>query len=311
MYKVKENQTSYRLVSATLLLVLWVFPTAGQAQSLAERFPEIHGELVKMADDYLSFREMQGFDHDMDLAEAYLWQDEMARIMAPTMGGIAGYKAGGHDSGPGFATFPPEGIRGIILEGMMRPSGTVVGLTQFRRGFLEADIAFRVGDISINEAATDLELLAALDAFIPFAEIPDPLYDVTSRSVNGTIVANMSTRMSFTGEPVPLRANAETIDLLNKLKFAVLNEHDEVIQSGTLEGWFQPLSVVRWLRDHLVAAGKTLEPGDLLSLGNIGIIRQLHEGSPRGPAYTSNQFRLEYYGIRENEPAVVIINIDR
>lgn len=292
-------------------LALCICASLGQAQPLSERYPDIHAELVQMADDYLSFREMQGFNHDMSLTEAYRWQDEMARIMAPTMGGIVGYKAGGHDSGPGFPTFPPEGIRGIILEGMMRPSGTMVGLEQFRRGFLEADIAFRVGDTSINEAETDLELLAALDAFIPFAEIPDPLYEVSSRSINGTIVANMSTRMSFTGEPVPLQSNAETIELLNDLEFAVLNEYDEVIQSGTLDGWFQPLTVVRWLRDHLVAAGKTLEPGDLLSLGNIGIIRQLHEGSPRGPAYTSNQFRLEYYGIRVDGPAVVIINIDR
>jgi pimeloyl-ACP methyl ester carboxylesterase len=97
-----------------------------------------------MADDYLSFREMQGFNHDMNLAEAYRWQDEMARIMAPTMGGIAGYKAGGHDSGPGFPTFPPEGIRGIILEGMMRLSGTRVGHEQFRRVFLKAGFTMPV-----------------------------------------------------------------------------------------------------------------------------------------------------------------------
>tara|TARA_E500000178_G_scaffold353756_1_gene420535 strand:- start:8 stop:451 length:444 start_codon:yes stop_codon:yes gene_type:complete len=97
-----------------------------------------------MADDYLSFRELQGFNVDMSLREAYCWQDEIAGIMSPTMGGIAGYEAGGHDSGPGFPTFPPEGIRGIILEGMMRPSGTRVGHEQFRRGFLEAGFGMPV-----------------------------------------------------------------------------------------------------------------------------------------------------------------------
>lgn len=311
MKSVRRTQGVHSFASAILFSILCTFSLLGQAQPLSERYPDIHAELVQMADDYLGFREMQGFNHDMNLAEAYRWQDEMVRIMAPTMGGIVGYKAGGHDSGPGFPTFPSEGIRGIILEGMMRPSGTRVGLEQFRRGFLEADIAFRVGDASINEAETDLELLAALDAFIPFAEIPDPLYEVTSRSVNGTVVANMSTRMSFAGEPVPLQSHVDTIELLNNLEFAVLDENDAVIQSGTLAGWFQPLAVIRWLRDHLVAAGKTLEPGDLLSLGNIGIIRQLHEGSPRGPAYTSNQFRLEYYGLIDEGPATVTINIDR
>ena len=39
-------------------------------------------------------------------------------------------------------------------------------------------------------------------------------------------------------------------------------------------------------------------------------MRQLHEGSPRGPAYKSNQFRLEYHGLTD-EPAIVIIIIER
>ena len=247
----------------------------------------------------------------MPLDEAYRWQDEMAEIMAPSLGRVVGYKTGGHDSGPGFATFPPEGIRGLILQGMMRPSGTVVRLEQFRRGFLEADIAFRVGNASINTATTDLEMLAGLDAIIPFAEIPDPYYDVNTRSVNGTIVANMASRMSFTGEPVILEANEEWLRKLNNMTFAVLNENDDIIKEGQMAGWYEPLTVVRWLRDHLVASGKELNPGDLLSLGNIGIIRQLHEGSPRGPAYEHSQFRLEYYGLVEGEAPFVTINVER
>ena len=184
-------------------------------------------------------------------------------------------------------------------------------LEQFRRGFLEADFAFRVGDASINTAQTDLEILAGLDAIIPFAEIPDPYYDVDSRSVNGTIVANMGSRLSFTGEPIPLHASEEWIDKINNFTFAVLDENDVEIQAGQMVGWYEPLTVVRWIRDHLQASGKELLPGDVLSLGNIGIIRQLHEGSPRGPAYESNQFRLEYYGLTDGDPATVTINIER
>ena len=247
----------------------------------------------------------------MTLQDAYRWQDEMAVIMAPSLGAVIGYKTGGHDSGPGFSTFPPGGIRGLMLAGMMRPSGTVVRLEQFRRGFLEADFAFRVGDASINTAQTDLEILAGLDAIIPFAEIPDPYYDVDSRSVNGTIVANMGSRLSFTGEPIPLHASEEWIDKINNFTFAVLDENDVEIQAGQMAGWYEPLTVVRWIRDHLQTSGKELLPGDVLSLGNIGIIRQLHEGSPRGPAYESNQFRLEYYGLTDGDPATVMINIKR
>lgn len=271
---------------------------------------QIREDLKRMADDFMNHREMKGFLYEMSLEDAYRWQDEMVKIFEPMLGGVVGYKTGGHSPGPGFSTFPPEGIRAYLLEGMMRPSGTAVRVDQFRRGFLEADFALRVGDSSINEAATDLEILAGLDAVIPFAEIPDPYYETDTRTINGTIVANMGTRMSFTGEPVPIEATQEWLDKLNNMTFAVYDEHDVEIQSGRMKGWYEPITVVRWIRDQLAESGKELMPGQILSLGNIGILRQLHEGSPRGPAYRSKQFRLEYYGLT-NEPAVVIINIDR
>lgn len=283
------------------------------AFSLSEAADEeqIRAELVQMADDFVNLRMMQGFDHDMPLAEAYLWQDEMVEIMQPAMGGIVGYKTGGHDPGPGFPTFPPDGIRAYILEGMLRPDGTSIRVDDSKAGFLEADFAFRVGNTSINHAETDLEILAGLDAIIPFAEIPDPYYDPDTRSINGTIVANMGTRMSFTGEPVMIAANDAWIERINNFTFAVLDENDAIIQEGTMTGWYKPLTVVRWIRDQIRESGKELIPGQLLSLGNVGIIRQIHEGSPRGPAYESNQFRLEYYGLTDDGPATVTINIER
>jgi len=79
----------------------------------------------------------------------------------------------------------------------------------------------------------------------------------------------------------------------------------------TLAAWYEPLTVVRWIRDQLRESGKELMPGQLLSLGNAGIIREIHEGSPRGPGCESDQFRLEYDGLTEGSPATVTINIDR
>ena len=291
-----------RLTTALLLL--------GAAPTFADD-AAIRAELEQMADDFVNLRMMQGFDHEMPLEEAYRWQDEMVGIMQPTLGDVVGYKTGGHDPGPGFATFPPDGIRAYILSGMLREDGTAIRVADTKVGFLEADFAFRVGDASINSAESDLEILAGLDAIVPFAEIPDPYYDPDTRSVNGTIVANMGTRMSFTGTPVPIEATEEWLQRINTIEFAVLDEHDTVIQSGSMADWYRPIDVVRWLRDQLHESGKELLPGQLLSLGNVGILRQLHEGSPRGPAYTSNQFRLEYYGLTDDGPATVTINIDR
>lgn len=264
-----------------------------------------------MAEDFMALREMQGFDHDMPLAEAYRWQDVMVEIMQPMLGEVVGYKTGGHDPGPGFATFPPEGIRAYILEGMLRGDGTAIRVNDTAVGFLEADFAVRVGDRSINSAKSDMQILAGLDAIVPFAEVPDPYYEPESRSINGTVVANMGTRMSFTGTPVAIEPTSEWLERIRTFEFAVLDENDNVIQSGAMEGWYDPIAVVRWLRDQLAESGKELLPGQLLSLGNVGIIRQIHENSPRGPAYQADRFRLEYYGLTDGDPATVTINIER
>ncbi len=263
-----------------------------------------------MAADFLARRPMQGFLHDMPLSSAYAWQDHFVAACADDLGAVVGYKTGGHDPGPGFPVFPLTGIRGAILEGMLRDSGASVTLDETRRGFLEADFAVRVGDSRINTARTDLEILATLDAVVPFAEVPDPYYVEGTRSINGTIAANMGSRFSFVGTPVPIDPVPTWLERLDTFTFAVHDEHGTEIASGGIDGWYRPIEVIRWLRDSLVEGGKRLEPGDLLSLGNIGIIRQLHDGSPRGPAYTSNEFTLSYYGLSD-EPASVTIVVDR
>ena len=303
----KKPRTEARTTRRTgvLLFALLTFLAAAAAAGDHE------AEVRRMAEDWLDHERMKGFLHPMDLPEAYRWQDHFVATLEPALGGVAGYKTGGHDSGPGFPVFPPEGIRAQILAGQLRASGEAIRVDDTRAGFLEADVALRVGSASINDARTDLELLAGLDALVPFAEVPDPWYEQATRSINGTIVANMSTRFSFTGEPVPLQATRAWLDRLRTFTFRVVDERGALVQAGAIEGWYDPITVVRWLRDHLRASGKTLQPGQLLSLGNIGIIRQLHEGSPRGPAYTGTRFRVEYLGLTDGPPPSVTIEIDR
>ena len=73
-----------------------------------------------------------------------------------------------------------------------------------------------------------------------------------------------------------------------------LGEPIQVGADGTARSIYRPeFRSAPWLRDQLKESGKELLPGQLLSLGNIGILRPLQEGNPRGPMYTSNQFRLE------------------
>ena len=208
------------------------------ASSLAAS-DEIYQEVRDIADQFFAHRPMQGFNHTMSLEQAYNWQDRFAEYVRPTMGPVIGYKTGGHDPGPGFPNFPPEGIRGLMLEGMMLPSGTAITLDQTRRGFLEADFAFRVGSVDINHAQSDMELLAGLDAIVPFAEIPDPYYEPGTRSINGTIVANMGSRMSFVGEPFMIEASPAMMEKINAFSFAVHDENGVEIDTGSMANWYK------------------------------------------------------------------------
>tara|TARA_Y100001949_G_scaffold99264_1_gene83693 strand:- start:194 stop:988 length:795 start_codon:yes stop_codon:yes gene_type:complete len=264
-----------------------------------------------MADQFLSVQELVPFLHDLTEDEAYRWQAEFVAALQPSLGRIAGYKTGGHDTGPPNPNFPPHGIRGVLLEGMVHPSGASVTPNDAVWGFLEADFAVRVGDESINTAETDLQLLASLDAVIPFIEIPDPAFRDNQRSPTGSIVTNMASRYAFVGEPILIEPTVAWINVLNTMTFAVHDEHGTEVGSGTLDGHYRPLTVVRWLRDHLRASGRRLEAGHLLSLGTIGINRQLKPGSPQGgPAYGGNQYRLSYYGL-SGDASTVVVNIER
>ena len=164
-----------RLSFAGGLVLVAACGGSGAEEPEMSREGAIRAEVEAMADDFVNLRMLTGFVHEMPLAEAYRWQDAMVEILP--MGEVVGYKTGGHDPNPPNPNFPPGGIRAHLLAGMFRDDGDAIRVDETAAGFLEADFAFRVGDASINTAATDLEILAGLDAVIPFAEIPDPWYD--------------------------------------------------------------------------------------------------------------------------------------
>ena len=269
---------------------------------------EVRTAVSQMVDDFLNLRMVQPFPAPLSLDEAYRWQNEFVGLLRPTMGEVVGYKTGGHNPGPVNPAFPPDGIRAQMLSGMFLEDGAAIRLDDVTQaGFLEADFALRVGSRAINEAETDLEILAGLDAVVPFAEVPDPYGAPDDNAMIRGVVSNMSTRIALAGDPVPVEPTEEWLQRIGSMEFAVLDENDRVIQSGSMAEWYQPIAVVRWLRDHLKMYGKELIPGQILSLGNIGIIRPLYDGTPRGEAYASDQFRIEYYGLKDDGPATVTI----
>ena len=142
--------------SKYLIIILTVVALAkGVTAAEKDTYTEtrIDDETRIMADDSLNLRPMLGFDYlKMTLPEAEYWHGKMAEYLGKKYGKTVGYKTGGHNIGPTFATFPKDGIRGLILEKMLLPNNSYIRVDSTMRGFLEADFAFRVKDDSINKA---------------------------------------------------------------------------------------------------------------------------------------------------------------
>ena len=308
------REHSWLRLCALLAGMVWAGSALTQTDSPANVVEaEIRAAVEAMVDDFLNVRMIRPFAPELSLEEAYRWQDELVEMLRPTFGEVVGYKTGGHNPGPTSPYFPPGGIGAQLLSGMFLSNGAAIRLDDMGAGsFLEADFAFRVGSESINEAQTDLEILAALDAFVPFAEVPDPTGAPDDNAMVRAVVGNMTSRIALAGEPVPIEPTEEWLERLNNMEYAVLDENGTVIQRRSMADWYRPIDAVRWLRDHLQSYGKDLAPGQFLSLGNLGINRPFFDGTSRGETYTGNQYRVEYYGLRaDGEPATVTINIIR
>jgi 2-keto-4-pentenoate hydratase len=133
--------------------------------------------------------------------------------------------------------------------------------------------------------------------------LPDIIFSKQVK-INGPALAaiNVAARCGVMGEPVPIEATAAWIEHLKNFKLQILDENGNVLAEGTSSSLLDhPLNVVLWLRNSLLAEGKRLKKGDLLSLGTITnlmpakagtTIRAVYIGlDPRGPVEVSVKFK--------------------
>ncbi|MBN1626507.1 MAG: hypothetical protein JW944_08270 [Deltaproteobacteria bacterium] len=290
-------------------------PSPGYSSDSGEA--EIRASLLRFSRQYLEVKPADGFYYKMTMKEAYKWQDDFIDLLKPTLGGVIGYKAGGFDrSGNGAG--PPVKMRGTFLEKMILNNGAHISSDNFVSSFIESDLLLRVGNDAINSADTDDEILSALDAVIPFIEFPDTMIDTTGvpgDMVAATmIMANMVTRFGVMGNPIAIEASEDCRNRLNTFSIVMTDQDGIELGSGSVEAKYEPLEVVRWLRDSLRDDGKVLKKGHLLSLGNLGVVVPLDNGAKAvmGGAriFTGDSVKLTYFGLDPAGPAEVTVNFD-
>ncbi len=248
--------------------------------------------------------------------EAYAIADLYVAALMPHYGTVAGYKVGTFTAGE-YDNGPVDGLSGpvtaVMLSSGLLPSGAHVSLDCCNMTFVEADFAAEVGSDAFNDAVSDLDLLGALSGVRPFIEMPDLLQPAEGRSNVGGIATNYDFRHGILGDLIPVAPTAAGIARLNGFRYQLTNEAGEVLGEGGIAGAYEPLKRVRALRDRLLARGRRLKAGDILSLGNMGTIRPLKPNAymPDQPLFRGEVGTLTYLDLDPKGPATVSVHIDR
>ena len=248
--------------------------------------------------------------------EAYTIADAYVAELMTTEGPVAGYKvgtfqAGMYDNGPVDGWSGP--VTAVMFSGGLHQSGHHVSVDCCNFSFVEADFAAEVGDDSINDAATDLEILAALKGFRPFIEMPDILTTASGGSKFSGVATNYDFRNGILGDIVVVPATQAGTSRLNSFSYQMTNESGKVLGEGRIRDAYEPLYRVRAIRDRLLERGRRLEVGDILSLGNMGTIRPLKPGGImlERPRFEGNTATVTYVDLAEHGPVSVSVHIDR
>ena len=248
--------------------------------------------------------------------EAYQIADAYVKELMATEGPVGGYKVGTFEAGI-YDDGPIDGWSGPVTAIMhsngLHESGHHVSVDCCNFTFVESDFAAEVGSDVINDAETDLEILAALKGFHPFIEMPDILTTASGGSKFSGVATNYDFRTGILGDLILVPATQAGLSRLNSFNYEMTNEHGKVLGEGNIRDAYEPIYRVRAIRDRILKRGRRLEVGDILSLGNMGTIRPLKPGGImlERPRFEGNIGTVTYYNLDSSGPVEVSAHIDR
>ena len=206
----------------------------------------------------------------LDREQADLIGDQFVERLETRLGPRIGYKASliSAAARENFGVATP--LRGVLLRDMIYPSGAVLDAELGVAPLMEGDLLVRVADRRINRASTPEEVLAYIDAVIPFIEIPDIFWPRRELDSIRFIMGNCGARAGVVGDPIPIDGDRRWLDKLRNFSVRIHDGAGRELATGSGDSLMgQPLRVVVWLVQELRNRGEALRPGDLLSLGSL------------------------------------------
>ena len=288
-----------KLCGASLIVLLGC--GIGNSSLVSERAGNvIDSPGSELAESYLKKTPAGAIAPNLTLEEAKEIQQQFLTEISKELGPVVGYKAGltSETAQKQFNVSQP--LLGTLFQQMLLPNGQIISPQFGSRPMSEGDLIVRVGSEEINNAKTPREALASLDAVIPFIELPDLVYSPDVKLNGPAILAiNVGARYGVIGEPIPLAATEEWESRLNNFTLEIVDADGKVLGTGKGSNLLgNPLNVVLWIKDSLLAEGKQLKKGDLLSLGTI---------TPLMPVKPNTSIKARYSGLKPDETVEIFV----
>lgn len=301
-----------------LISVLLLCPTLGQCQlaNMEKKraknpaaVTDISGQKdvinvsQNLANSYLTKTPAKAISNNLSLAESQQIQANFIQILSQSLGKQVGYKAGLTSLAAQEKFGVDRPLLGVLLEQMLLPNGAVLPANFGARPMTEGDLMVRVGSDAINQAKTMEEVLASLDAVMPFIEVPDLVYGPEVKMDGSAIAAiNIGARYGILGNPIPLTNQHDWQTRLAAIRLEILDANGTILATGNSRSLLgHPLNVVLWMKKQLKAEGKQLKKGDLLSLGTI---------TPLIPVKPNTTIRAKYIGLDPNGTVEILVKFE-
>ena len=250
------------MTPSTTLILFLVF----QGPSPCER----HRAFLDQLTEHYRERLPLALSFQGELSDAAALSDCLVDRLSGDWGAVVGYKAALTNpiAQQRFGVDAP--LLGSMLENMLLKSGATVPVHFGARPVCEGDLVVRIGDEAVNRARTREDAMDAIDAVIPFLELPDLVYgpDVP---LNGAAITaiNAGARLGVLGPERLVFSARDWQHRIAHIRIQLIGDDGKLLTEGRSENLLgHPLDAVLWLKDALLASGKRLKKGDLLSLGS-------------------------------------------
>ncbi|MHC5656084.1 2-keto-4-pentenoate hydratase [Stappia sp. ICDLI1TA098] len=215
------------------------------------------------------------------MEDALCAQDKIVQRLSKDLGPVAGYKAGLTSPKAQEAFGVSEPVFGTMLRDMFLQDGATVSASEAGRPLFEADLIVEIADPAVNDATTPEEVLRTISGVRPFIELP-ALVVAKENKLDGPAITsiNVGAWKGVMGNVIAIPQGDVGTEMMANFNAKLTDSATgEVLSEAPGKAVLgNPLNAVIWVAAKLKEQGKSLKPGDYVSVGSIGPLHPMKPG---------------------------------